>query len=162
MPETPPLVLSPFGVAPSSSPGERGSYDETNISGPTRDRMRSRLGDTGVLKDPESDGRLWLLSDAELDAMTLAYKPEPPATPVPGWWSLTVADAAESLAIRFAQSPEVYTDEGGARVEWRGRVQAWTALASRLRAEVDAKTQGIGPTFAVGQMAGPDLSRIGY
>lgn len=97
------------------------SYDKATLSSDPVMRARYMLGDTGRLKD-DAGATVWLLDQEEIDALITTFG-----------FSEGVAQLADGLAVRFAQEPDKYADEGGVEIEWSSRINAWQSLANRLR-----------------------------
>jgi hypothetical protein len=112
-----------------------------------RDRARYALGDTGVLIGPEGNP-VWLLQDETLDSLIAC-----------NGYNEGLALAADGLVARYAQEPDVYLDASGVRVEWGSRLDAWVALAKRMRAQPETREQVvIGGRYESGQLRRPDTS----
>ncbi len=113
-----------------------------------KDRARFQLGDTGVLKD-EAGAVVWLVSDEEIGSFVALFG-----------YAEGVAQIADALTVRFAQEPTLYQDEGGVKVEWGKRFEAWARLAQSLRTNA-TKTVGANPGAPLLQTSlGPDLRRV--
>ena len=97
------------------------SYDKAALKTDPVMRARLQLGDTGRLKD-DAGATVWMLEQDEIDAMVVTFG-----------YSEGVAVLADSLAVRFAQEPDRYTDESGVAVVWTQRIKEWSDLADKLR-----------------------------
>lgn len=99
----------------------------------TPDLARELLGDNattpGTTTIPAEDA---LLSDEHIAAI-LSER---------GGLALAVAWLADELVTRYAQEPGSVTLPNGLSVTWRERVDAWTQLAARMRAQGIAPTDG--------------------
>ena len=109
------------------------TYDGTILGTDSTMRARYQLGDTGRILD-DDDETVWLLDQEEIEGMIVAYG-----------YAEGVAQLADGLAVRFAQEPDEYEDEGGVKVRWTERVAQWVNLAKRLRAG-DVSTETSIPT----------------
>lgn len=118
--------------------------------GTERDRARFMLGDTGALLD-DAGGQVWLLQDETLDALIETYG-----------FREAVALAADGLVARFAQEPDSYADEGGVKVEWRERIDAWRDLAKRMRVSAVGDVASViqGGRYESAPSTGPDMSAL--
>lgn len=90
------------------------TYDE--LLPTDRDRARALLGDTDV---PDNA----LLTDAHIDAVLTLL----------GTFEAGVAFLADSLVAQIAQEPDSVKLPSGLAVSWKERIDAWTALAARMR-----------------------------
>jgi len=122
------------------------TYDPTGLKGSPLFRARYQLGDKGQLKD-ESGAQVWLSQDEELTALIDLFG-----------YSEGVAQAADALAIQFAQEPTEYKDEQGVTVKWSDRIATWRALAAQLRAPTSVATATpTGGGYRSGVTRGPDM-----
>lgn len=97
------------------------SYDEEQPS--DLDRARGLLGDTAV--EPETSA---LHSDEHIEAVLTREG-----------YALGVAFLADELVTRFGREPIKIADDGSS-LDFSGRIPAWTALATRMRALAAAAT----------------------
>ena len=120
------------------------SYIAEGFSRTDKDRARELLGDTAVTSGtsiiPDEDA---LLSDEHINQILLDR----------GSLALGTAWLADELVTRFAQEPGTVS-LGGISVSWRERVEAWAALAKRLRDE------GITPADTTSLRRGPQIGLI--
>lgn len=104
----------------------------------TLDKVRAALGDVTVgLNDADPPVEQALRSDEYYLAQIAIYSTD---------WRYAAADAAESLAAEYGQSPDSYSESGELSVSWRERVKTWLELATRLRAQAarDAESASAG------------------
>ncbi len=120
------------------------TYIAEGISRTDKDRARELLGDNAVTPGtsaiPDEDA---LLSNEHINQI-LADR---------GSLALGTAWLADELVTRFAQEPGT-VNIGGISVSWRERVEAWAALAKRLREE------GIAPAADATLRRGPQIGLI--
>lgn len=125
------------------------TYDGTAIGSSSKDRARHLLGDTGILKD-EAGSAVWLMSDEEIAALIATFG-----------FNEGVAQCADGLSVRFAQSPDSYKDEAGVEVSWGERIDAWQNLAARLRSgTIQQESARTYRAPQAGQISSVDVSKI--
>lgn len=112
-----------------------------------RDKARLSLGDTGELLD-EAGAAVWFLPNETLDALIEDCG-----------YNEGVARAADALAVRFSQDPDVYEEGKGARIEWKSRIVALRELSKQLRTQQEAPVI-LGSAYNSGQLKGPDASGL--
>lgn len=118
-------------------------YDPLLVATSGLQRARFLLGDV--------ENAALLLTDEEIAGMIAAFG-----------WTEGVAQCADSLVSRFAQDPTSYEDEGGMKVNFYQRMEAWEKLAKRLRSgEIrPLENRGLGGGPASGELANPPMSGV--
>jgi len=103
-----------------------------------------------LLGDTNEDAIGWLIQDETIGAMLSQFP-----------FSEAVAQLAMGLAVRFAQEPDWYDDEGGVRARWNSRVKAWQTLATSLRTG-EGKTEmgATGVVYGVQTLGVPQHCRM--
>lgn len=97
------------------------SYSEALSADGSFNQARFDLGDVGHIKD-DGGTAVFILKDSEILAQITGFG-----------YKEGVARCADSCCTRTAQEPDLYEDEGRAKVQWSERQRAWKYLATRLR-----------------------------